>query len=119
MTDTLIEIILAILALLFYFQVRRLESKVASLDDELEKARVERDRVVAEADPEPWTEVASSYVVTDSDELRYKTAKEIYYNARKRIANNIGFQIVKICQPEESMSDNGHTMYTYRFKIRR
>lgn len=68
---------------------------------------------------ERWREVSSSYIVTDSDLVRFKTPKDIYFNARKRIATNIGFDIVKHFQPEESLTETGKTKYTYTFKIRK
>ncbi len=71
-----------------------------------------------ERESEKWTEVSSSYVVTESDLVRYKTPKEVYYNARKRIATNIGFDIVKHFQPKESLTESGNTKYTYTFMIR-
>lgn len=79
----------------------------------------EQSEVKAYMESAEWKEISSSYIVTDSDVVRYKTAKDIYYNARKRIATNIGFDIVKHFQPEESLTESGNTKYTYTFKIRK
>ena len=114
-----IAIILIVLALVLWSVFYRIERKAhIRCHDEAVRLRRLLELEKEERESEKWTEVSSSYVVTESDLVRYKTPKEVYYNARKRIATNIGFDIVKHFQPKESLTESGNTKYTYTFKIR-
>ena len=107
-------------AMVVWMVLYRIERKAhISCHDEACRLRRQLEIMQLERDSEAWQEVKSEYVVTESDMLRWKTPKEVYYEARKRIANNIGWSIVKAFQPEESLTDTGKTKYTYRFKIRK
>ena len=117
--DVITELILGLLAIAYFILHRKASRKVADLETELDRTKSELGCLKAEMESGDWKEFTASYMVTDSDEIRSKSSKDIYYNARKRIANNIGWDIVKNYQPEETMSESGHTVYTYRFKVRR
>lgn len=114
-------VILSLVAVFAYWMViYRIERKAhVRCENEIRRLRAELGVMKQERESEQWVDVSSSYVVTDSDAVRFKTSKEIYFNARKRIATNIGFDIVKHFQPEESLTESGKTKYTYTFKIRK
>lgn len=62
-------------------------------------------------------EIKSSYVVTDSDLMRYDTDQAIYSVARSRIAHNIAYDIVKEFKPQKTKNSMGKTVYTYKFIV--
>lgn len=111
--------IIAALAV-YLFAVYTLEhKKVLHLDSDNARLRRLLELEKKDRESEEWLDIKSEYIVTDSDLLRWKNAKELFYEVRKRIANNIGWDIVKHFQPEESLTDTGKTKYSYKFKIRK
>lgn len=59
------------------------------------------------------TEVHSTYVVTEADEMKYNTDRAIYNVARNRIAHNIAYDIIHRFDPIW----DGKKM-EYRFKVK-
>jgi len=68
-----------------------------------------------------WTteaiRVTACYVVTDSDELKFQSEQDIRDAARKQLARNIAFEILKKFNPKEEKNEFGRTRITYRFKV--
>lgn len=61
-----------------------------------------------------YEEVQSTYSVTGSDRMKYGTDKAVYNAARKRIAQNIANDIMRMYEPEW----DGERM-TYKFRIKK
>ena len=62
-------------------------------------------------------EMYASYLVTDSDELKYSSEQAVRNVARNRIAHNIAFDIIHRFEPREEKTEFGKTKFSYHFKI--
>jgi hypothetical protein len=59
----------------------------------------------------------SSYVITESDMIKYTTDKAVYANAKNRIAMNIANDIVRKFEPSVERAPGGRLKYVYKFKV--
>lgn len=67
-----------------------------------------------------YVEVASGYLVTESDELKYVGDNAIFNAARNKIAHNIAYDLVhKFPDPDVEEDPFGRRKYSYRFQVRR
>ena len=62
-------------------------------------------------------EFNASYVVTDSDEIKYPSEQAVRKEATKRIARNLVYDIINRFEPKEEKTEFGRTKFTYRFKV--
>lgn len=62
-------------------------------------------------------EMSASYLVTDSDELKYSSEQAIRNVARNRIAHNIAFDIIHRFEPNEEKNEFGRTKFSYHLKV--
>ena len=120
---TLITAILALFAIAGAVWVNLEKDEVDELKERLDRYSVslrERadmlDRLEKELreSRDEYEEVRSTYSVTGSDRMKYGTDKAVYNAARKRIAQNIAGDIVRMFEPEW----DGERM-TYRFRIKK
>jgi len=66
---------------------------------------------------DPPAEITAGYVVTESDEMKFNTEKAILANAKNRLAMNIGHDIIRRFEPEESTTESGRRKFTYNLFI--
>jgi hypothetical protein len=83
-----------------------------------EREQRNKEEFLALADMEDAETMKASYVVTESDEMRYTSEERIKRNAKKHLAYTIANDIVNAFEPEESETAEGRRMYTYKFKIK-
>lgn len=62
-------------------------------------------------------EMNASYVVTESDELKYTSEQAIRNVARNRIAHNIAFDIIHRFEPKEEKTEFGKTKFSYCLRV--
>ena len=62
-------------------------------------------------------EFNASYVVTDSDEIKYSSEQAVRKEATKRIARNLVYDIIKRFEPKEEKNEFGRTKFSYHFKV--
>lgn len=115
-------IIVAVIEVAFFGYTVKYASDVAERELALDKQEVSLDErelknkediiSLAESEAE-MVEIRSTYVVTESDTMRYNSEKAIYNVARNRIAHNIAYDIIHKFSP----SWDGNKM-EYRFKIK-
>lgn len=118
--------ILALVEVLFLVYNLWYNSRLAAREIEMDKHEVsldERERslkedILAMSDMTEATPLKASYVVTESDEMKYTSAERIKRNAKKQIAFTIANDIVNAFEPEESETAEGRHMFTYKFKIK-
>lgn len=92
-----------------------LDKHEVSLD---EREQRNKEDFLALSDMDDAETLKASYVVTESDEMRYTTAERIKRNAKKQIAFTIASDITAHFEPEESETAEGRRMFTYKFKIK-
>lgn len=104
-----------------YARMRRYKAKLSKYEVYLdERARRVTEELLALKKAEMSTTLyQASYVVTDSDAMKYCTDDRIKRNAKKQLAYTIASDIVKNIEPEETQTAEGRTMFIYRIKVRK
>lgn len=122
--------IFGVLELWFFYYNVRMHDENARRSLELDKHEVslsereERNRddflSLSDMEDKEYVEVASGYLVTESDELKYVGDNAIFNAARNKIAHNIAYDLVhKFPDPDIEEDPFGRRKYSYRFQVRR
>ena len=126
-----VAVILAIWSLILKGRGRLLDSQEAIIKDlkesvDKERSKLDADRAALDeryAEIAPWIKeevvtLESTYIVTDSDAMKYTSGRAIKNVARNRIAHNIAFDIIKKF-PEPNFEEvGGKCRYSYKFKVK-
>ena len=126
----LAAVVLAVWSLILKAQRDNLDKREVSLNEMKERIDHERNILTSEqnalkeryAEIAPWVngkalKLNASYVVTESDEMKYNTDLAIRNVARNRIAHNIAFDIIKQIPEPECHEVDGRKVYSYRLKV--
>lgn len=108
--------IFGVLELWFFYYNVRMHDENARRSLELDKHEVS----LSDMEDNEYVEVASGYLVTESDELKYVGDNAIFNAARNKIAHNIAYDLVhKFPDPDIEEDPFGRRKYSYRFQVRR
>ena len=122
--------IFGVLELWFFYYTVRMHDENARRSLELDKHEVslsereERNRddflSLSDMEDKEYVEVASGYLVTESDELKYVRDSAIFNAARNKMAHNIAYDLIhKFPTPDVEDDPLGRRKYSYRFRVRK